>query len=109
MIFVGALERRRAPWGWDFSARMISDEHEAELRSIAFLLNLPAHWMIPGPVPCYRISKRCREKALACGPQIAVEGDAQAMTAAAARYRVARGPLRHPHRRGSGTTQVSRG
>jgi hypothetical protein len=109
MIFVGALERRRAPWGWDFSARMISDEHEAELRSIAFLLNLPAHWMIPGPVPCYRISKRCREKALACGPQITVEGDAQAMTDAAARYRATRGPLRRARNSGSRITRGSRG
>jgi hypothetical protein len=108
MIWVGALERRRAPWGWDFSARLISDEHEAELRSIAYLLNLPAHWMIPGPVPCYRISKRCREKALACGPRIAVEGDSQAMTDAAARYRAARGPLRQPRRCGSGITRASR-
>jgi hypothetical protein len=94
MIFVGALERRRAPWGWDVTARMISDEHEAELRSLACLLNLPAHWMIPGRVPCYRISKRYREKVLAYGPQIAVEGDAQAMTEAASRYRLSRGPLR---------------
>jgi hypothetical protein len=109
VIFVGALERRRAPWGWDFSARMISDEHEAELRSFAYLLNLPTHWMILGPVPCYRISKRCREKALACGPQIAVEGDAQAMTDAAARYRVARGPLRQPRHRGFVTARAPRG
>jgi hypothetical protein len=108
VIFVGALERRRAPWGWDFSARMISDEHEAELRSIACLLNLPAHWMIPGPVPCYRISKRCREKVLGCGPRIAVEGDAQTMTDAAARYRAARGPLRRPRHSGSGMARVPR-
>lgn len=109
MIFVGALERRRAPWGWDFSARMISDEHEAELRSIAYLLNLPGHWLIAGPVPCYRISKRCREKALGYGPRIAVEADAQAMTEAAARYRAARGPLPRPRNSRSRIMRVSRG
>jgi hypothetical protein len=97
VIFVGALERRRAAWGWDFSARLISDEHEAELRSFAFLLQLPAHWMSETRVPCYRISPRCREKALHYG---AVEGDAQVMTDAASRYRLARGPIRKPPARG---------
>ena len=86
MIFVDGLEARRAIWGDDQVAHLVSDTSVGELKAFAERLGLPLYWLQMFPVPHYELSEAWRRRALKAGAEDCAGDRAEQYRCALRRY-----------------------
>jgi hypothetical protein len=67
VIFVEGLTHRRAIWGDELNAHIVSDVSIAELKAFGRDLGIPDYWLQAFPVPHYELSVHWRHRALKAG------------------------------------------
>jgi hypothetical protein len=67
VIYIDGLKHRKAIWGMDDAAHMISDTSLEELKAFAEQLRMPKYWLQPFPVPHFELSAMWRRRALRAG------------------------------------------